>query len=187
MDILAHSLWAAALFSALNLNKKIRNKTKEKFSIFKAILWGIFPDLFAFTIPFMFVISGIIFGWITPSTFHSESSAQMIFSQLSPLFNLTMILYNIGHSIVIFLAVFLIAYLIFKKPIWILGGWLLHILIDIPTHGGTAWSTPFLWPLSNFRLDGISWWQNPWIFLLNYVLILAIWIIIVIKQRKMKR
>lgn len=35
--------------------------------------------------------------------------------------------------------------------------WLLHILIDIPTHSRAQWGPRFLWPFSNFAVDGVSW------------------------------
>jgi hypothetical protein len=36
-------------------------------------------------------------------------------------------------------------------------GWLLHIAIDIPTHSFRYYATRFLWPVSDFRIDGIAW------------------------------
>lgn len=35
--------------------------------------------------------------------------------------------------------------------------WLLHILIDIPTHSRKQWAPQFLWPLSKVSVDGVSW------------------------------
>ncbi len=35
--------------------------------------------------------------------------------------------------------------------------WGLHILIDIPTHSRKLWGPRFLWPISNFAVNGISW------------------------------
>lgn len=35
--------------------------------------------------------------------------------------------------------------------------WGLHILIDIPTHSRRRWGPQFLWPLSAFAVDGVSW------------------------------
>jgi hypothetical protein len=47
--------------------------------------------------------------------------------------------------------------------------WALHILIDIPTHSRRRWGPQFLWPLSDFAVDGISWAEGavgivPWLF-----------------------
>ncbi len=35
--------------------------------------------------------------------------------------------------------------------------WSLHILIDLPTHSRRRWAPQFLWPLSTFTFDGVSW------------------------------
>jgi hypothetical protein len=44
--------------------------------------------------------------------------------------------------------------------LWILAAWGLHILIDIPTHSLALFPTPFLWPVSDFKVNGIG-WDNP--------------------------
>jgi hypothetical protein len=38
-----------------------------------------------------------------------------------------------------------------------LAAWVLHIIIDIPTHSRQPWGPRFLWPLSRVAVDGISW------------------------------
>jgi len=38
-----------------------------------------------------------------------------------------------------------------------LSAWTLHILVDIPTHSRQRWGPQFLWPLSDYAVDGISW------------------------------
>ncbi|OGO06343.1 MAG: hypothetical protein A2Y73_03930 [Chloroflexi bacterium RBG_13_56_8] len=37
------------------------------------------------------------------------------------------------------------------------GAWLLHILLDIPTHSRRRMATPIFWPLSRWAFDGLSW------------------------------
>lgn len=37
------------------------------------------------------------------------------------------------------------------------AAWLLHIMIDIPTHSRRQWGPKFLWPFSDFSVDGVSW------------------------------
>ena len=46
-------------------------------------------------------------------------------------------------------------------------GWLLHIVIDIPTHSLRYYATRFLWPVSDYRIDGIAWW-TPWLWVTTY-------------------
>ncbi len=50
---------------------------------------------------------------------------------------------------------------------WFIVAWLLHILIDIPTHKRAFFAPQFLTPLSHFNVDGIS-WGTKWFMLLNY-------------------
>lgn len=99
-------------------------------------------------------------------------------------------LYEITHSLVIFSAVFLIVWLIRKKPLWILGAWGLHILIDIPTHSFSFFPTPFLWPFSDFMINGIE-WGKPIIFIPNVILLgflyIGLLILIKIKRSKLKK
>jgi len=174
MDTLAHGLWAAVIYKILNI------RLKKKFKIWEAVMFGIFPDLFAFAIPFFVMITGFITGNFTISMFHPAVDSE----SANFLFDLTHLLYNASHSIMIFLLVFFITLLIFKKPIWVLGGWLLHILVDIPSHGGTEWSTPYLWPFPTPFVDGFPWWQNKWVIIINYSLILIAGIYILIKGKK---
>lgn len=54
--------------------------------------------------------------------------------------------------------------------------WPLHILIDIPTHTAEFFPTPFLWPVSNFHVDGIS-WGNPFIFYPDLILLVLSYLI----------
>ncbi len=65
-----------------------------------------------------------------------------------------------------------------RRIVFELLGWLLHILIDIPTHSFRYYATRFLWPLSDFRIDGIAWW-TPWFWGVTYgalvLVYFAIW------------
>jgi hypothetical protein len=35
--------------------------------------------------------------------------------------------------------------------------WLLHILVDLPTHAREPWGPRPLWPLSDLAFDGVGW------------------------------
>ncbi|GIV98468.1 MAG: hypothetical protein KatS3mg057_3125 [Herpetosiphonaceae bacterium] len=68
------------------------------------------------------------------------------------------------HSLIILAAVALIWYLLRRRPPWLLLPWLVHILMDIPTH--ERYETPFLFPLSDFKIIGYS-WGRPAILIAN--------------------
>lgn len=158
MDNISHGLWAILLV------RGIFNKGQ----LWLAFLIGVLPDIIPLGIPFIqFVFSGA-----RPS----EES----------LYNLPAyvhFLYAITHSLIIMVMVFLLIYLIKKKIyIWMLG-WPLHILIDIPTHSKEFFPTLFLYPISNFTINGIN-WGNPYIFFPNWILLTILFIIVFWKNIK---
>ncbi|KKU97413.1 MAG: hypothetical protein UY31_C0076G0012, partial [Candidatus Wolfebacteria bacterium GW2011_GWE1_48_7] len=120
MDIFSHGLWAAAGAHGINL------KTKTRVSVWKTGLWGIFPDLFSFTAAFVWM-------WSTGTRFDARN-AEPFGGNGQFITQLTETLYNISHSLIIFALVFGLVWLIFKRPIWEMLGWLVHVVIDVPTH-----------------------------------------------------
>lgn len=176
MDIISHGLWSGALFEFINLKLK-----EKKFKFWEAAFWGMFPDIFAFVIPF-FIFSIIIIiqkGFNLSNLMNSLQSASYS--------NIIKMLYNISHSLVIFVIVFFLVWLIFRKPIWVLCGWLLHILIDIPTHLKTDFPTQMFWPISNFNINGLIYWRDPKFMILDIVLLIVVYAIIFSIKRKNKK
>jgi hypothetical protein len=68
---------------------------------------------------------------------------------------------------------------------WAMLGWLVHILIDIPTHSYQFYPTPFLWPLSSWKFNGISWGQK-WFMIANYSTIVIAYAALYFWSRKAK-
>ena len=177
MEIFAHAFWVIAIFLILNLSSKF----KKKLSIWQAVIWTIIPDIFSFVISFIYVLAGLIFGSLGGDIFHK------LLLNSSPIYSLTLFLYAMSHSIIVFLIFFIILSLIFRKPLWPMFGWLIHILIDIPTHGRDAeWATPYLWPLTSPASPGIQWWTNPWFTVINYMLLIIVYVILVIIVKSKK-
>jgi len=150
MDIFAHGLWATA--AAIG----VKRKAPVRIRVGWAAWWGVFPDLFAFTIPFTVMIWHRLL----------DSAATDVPHGL-PHLSLAWQLYQFSHSLVIFAAVFGVVRLLAGRPVLELLTWPLHILLDIPTHTLRFFPTPFLWPISSFKASGIS-WATPWFMLLNY-------------------
>ena len=152
MDILSHGLWGGV---------SVGRKSKKSF--WTAFTFGVFPDAFAFGLP----ISHLLFSMITGGPADFMRGPEDGYANIpSYVFSL----YNISHSLVIFLSIFLIVWAIRKKPMWEMGAWGFHVLLDIFTHSDKFFPTPFLWPLSSYTFDGISWGQ-PMIFFPNVVLL----------------
>lgn len=155
MDELAHALWAYGIL----------NKSKHPWLV---ILFAVLPDIVIFFpyILYTVIAKGFQFG-------HPDISniPAIVFTA-----------YNITHSFIIVAAVFLMIYLIKKRIYIFLYAWPIHILLDIPTHTNEFFPTLFLYPLSDFYINGIN-WATPWFMALNYSLIALLFIFILFKRR----
>ena len=181
MDILAHGLWAAGVYRAANL----KVKSKERFNLWMAAFWGIFPDLFAFTIPFAWMIWNRIVNKVDFSQMRPEN-IEPIVNHL-PVFQLANSLYNLSHSLIIFALVFGLVWFFRKKPYWEMGAWVLHIIMDIPTHTYRFFPTPFLWPISGVKANGIS-WADPLVLVLDFFLLVLVYVsLAVLRSRDRKK
>jgi hypothetical protein len=196
MDTLAHGLWATAAAKANN------RFAQRKFRIGWFVFWGVLPDLFSFTpavawLVWQVIIEGIPFAKV-PRPELLPPEVRMTF----PVFRLSNALYHLSHSLIIFAGIFLLVWAIRRYwlksrqavpmngslmsaggPYWEMTGWMLHILIDIPTHTRRLYPTPFLWPISDFTIDGIS-WGRPWFLALNYSSLLIVFLLLRLKSRK---
>ena len=166
MDVLAHGLWTNAVF----YQKYARERTQR----FLAVLFGILPDLVSFT----------------PSTIYLLFHRQDFYSITTELgrahgvFKYAIESYNYTHSIIIFSVVMLIVVALRKGRIyWPMWGWALHIFIDIFSHKN-FFATPFLFPISDFRVKAIS-WAHPVFMAVNYSALAAVYLVwfLVIRKR----
>ncbi len=171
MDTFAHALWAiaAAQFTNFRLNskKKLKN-SKKKLSLLLSGFFGVAPDIFSFGIWFVFMIFNALLGNGFSREFHDSwngSSSAVVLVR-----DIVGNMYNLTHSLFVFIIIFGLVYLWKKRFVWEMLGWPLHILIDIPTHSFQFYPTPFLWPISNWKFDGINWGQQ-WFMILNYSLL----------------
>ena len=119
----------------------------------KAIMYGLAPDLISFgayglyeiTHDFKFDLTKIPW-WKTPT-------------------------YNIGHSIIIWLSLYLLLYFFFGINEYPMFAAIISILVDIPLHSyKKGFPTPFLWPLSNYKVDGIQ-WSRPPVLIISYIVL----------------
>ena len=151
MDFVSHALWGGVSFG---------RKSKKVFLLAAGI--SILPDILTeglFGVLYLLNIGGMP-GW---ENGHPNITDYPMFAQN---------LYNITHSFVIFALVFALLWVAAKKPVWVVAGWGLHILIDIPTHSLALFPTPFLWPISSFRVNGIG-WDNAIILTIDIILLIA--------------
>lgn len=177
MDIVSHGFWAGIAAKAAN------RKIKKPLNLRLAFFFGVFPDLFAFTLPFIFLFWNFIVykttGFNSQSLLEMEGTPQSAF----PYADLTYNLYRLSHSLIIFILVFFLFFLFLKRPVFEMLGWLAHILMDMPTHTYKFFPTPFLWPVSDFKIDGFS-WASPWFLILNYGAIVFVYLMLRFKKLK---
>ncbi|QQS60675.1 hypothetical protein IPN41_01740 [Candidatus Falkowbacteria bacterium] len=165
MDVVSHGLWGGLAFG----------RTKRQ-DYWLAFLFGVLPDVLSFGIFTIAQLVGIEprIDWANNPT-NADIPAYVH------------VLYNYTHSFIIFAVVFLGLWLILKRPYIPLLAWGIHIILDIFTHSDSFFATPFLWPLSDFKIDGTP-WSHPLIFFPNWILIIigyTLWFIQ--KRRKQKK
>jgi len=146
MDFLSHGLWGG-----IALGRGSRR------SFWTAFGFGVAPDLFSF---------GLVFanGLLTHGLDFFNGLGHPPEPAAIPAYVYT--LYNATHSLAVFAAVFALVWWLRGRPLWELGAWGLHIAVDIFTHSAEFFPTPFLWPLSDARVNGVP-WSDPRIFFSN--------------------
>jgi len=150
MDIFSHTLWGGGLFGF-----------RGHFKL--ALFFGAFPDLISFGLFFIVRVLDGNFMLGPPSL---NSVPPWVFFT-----------YHLGHS---FITAFIVIALIslWKKNVALaMLGWPFHICLDFPFHAILDFPTKILWPVSDFAIDGIPWWNAPWICLSNLagILVLLLW------------
>ncbi len=184
MDIFAHTLWANAAAREANVVAKKENK-KFHLNIWWASFWGVFPDLFAFSIPAVLRFYDVLIGSVPLS--HLLQKPPLSEEGALNGFDLAHNLYRYSHSLIILAVVFLIVWFFYKRPRYELLGWLLHILIDIPSHTIAFFPTPFLFPLSDYKFPYGVQWSNEWYMIINYSLLVVVWWRILVRDYLKKR
>lgn len=164
MDIVSHGLWGGVAFG-----RSGRRAYWQAFGI------GVSPDLLSFGLLAAADTIGMVSGpdWgagrpdpaLIPAFVHSA--------------------YDLTHSLVVFAAVYGLIWFVRRKHYLPLLAWPLHILVDMPTHSSEFFPTPFLWPVSDFTVPGISWGQ-PIIFFPNLALLAVAYAAWLVARRRNK-
>ena len=147
VDILSHGLWGGIAFGR-----------KSRPSYWLAFVIGLAPDLLSF---------GVLYGAVAlglaerPDFSHGTPPESTIPEYVHHL-------YNVTHSLILFMAVFALVWAHRGRPLWELAAWGLHVLVDVPTHSSAFFATPVLWPLADWKFDGWQ-WMTPDILIPNYL------------------
>jgi len=114
---------------------------------FKGLIISIIPDIIGFGYYFyrMFFIEKTI----------NFNKSVYTWAPIDKMSKLDWFLYNISHSLILWF----LLYYIFKEK-FILAA-IISIIVDIFLHSKDRWLGPaFLYPLSEYRFDGIHWLSN---------------------------
>lgn len=158
MDILAHSLWGLIIFKLLlfpDLNPYL------------LVIFSIIPDLVAFVplIIQMIYNKSLNFKRARAENENTWKKRKMP-SYVSEIYNWT-------HSLIVVGTIFIVLFFIKKEYSFYILPWILHIIVDIPSHERDFFGTPILYPISDFKFDGIP-WSNKWHMIINYSLIIIV-------------
>lgn len=159
VDSLAHALLAAAAATTAKRSCGVRIRALA------FAFWAVFPDVFAFG-P---LIAAALWLRFTQGPAGLAAHGGHL--------HLGFPLYAMAHSVVVFAAVYGVCCLVARRPIVSMTGWLLHILIDIPTHSYSYYATRFLWPLSDFAFNGVPWWR-AWLWWSTYACLSVAYVIL---------
>lgn len=165
MDIFAHGLWTGLVF------RKYKGK-----KILWPIFFGIAPDIFSFGI---YLSTSVLSSGVLLLDRSNEHLSAQIPRYVDFLYGLT-------HSFIIFITIFLLLWFWRKKPFWPLLAWGVHIAIDIPLHSAEFFPTPFLFPLSSFKISSIS-WGNSYFLLANYSALAILYLAFFLAKNRKKR
>ena len=152
MDIFSHALYANLVFSKLPIEQRAL-----------ATILSVAPDLCSFSL-------------VSASFFFKRLVNKKKFS-LDEIPKYVDDLYNITHSLVIWLGIFLVLILFNLKWLAVVYlGWALHIIIDIFTHTDEFFPTPIFWPISRLHFSGIK-WASKWFIVGNYSFIIILYLL----------
>jgi hypothetical protein len=172
VDIVAHTLWAAAGAAALQRRRQLVRST-----VICGLVLAALPDVLHL-VP--------IVGWwlLGDGSFAAvKGYAVAVPGQepgLPPLVQLwSHHLHCVMHSAPIAAIVTLAAWLV-RRSFWLpLLGWWSHIVIDVFTHSADYYAVPVLYPFTERGFDGIA-WTTPWFMVVNYLALAAVgsWLLV---------
>jgi len=71
-----------------------------------------------------------------------------------------------------------------RRTFWIpLLGWWSHIVIDVFTHSADYYAVPVLYPFTERGFDGVA-WITPWFMALNYTALAAVGVWLIMSRRR---
>ena len=88
--------------------------------------------------------------------------------------------YHYMHSLLIALAFSALIFCL-RRQIFVPSlAWAVHVICDAFTHSAGKFQSMPLYPFSSWGVDGIAFWQHPWLVLTYWLVLVIIWASIVV-------
>ena len=165
MDLLAHAAYGATLFSRTGLAGGLRGARPSRahwfldWTVWCAAAFGILPDVVSMGPRFLaFLAQG------AQGNFFRDFGGDGI------------IVYRYMHSLLVALAIAGVIRWIYRPAFMPALAWPLHVVMDALTHGAGKWGSPLLYPVSEWSLDSVRWWQHPGLVLAYWLALPCIWL-----------
>jgi hypothetical protein len=181
MDILAHTLWAAAGATALHRRRPLSQRT-----VITTLVLAALPDVLQ--------LSPLAGWWLWGEGSFAALRAYAVAlpgqePALPPLVELASHhLHCVMHSAPI-ASLVTAAMWALRRAFWVpILGWWSHIVIDVFTHSADYYAVPVLYPFTERGFDGIA-WTTPWFMAANYGALAAVglWLLLTRARAKTRR
>ena len=165
MDIVAHTLWAAAGATALHRRRPLSRST-----VIAIVVLAALPDvLHLLPVAGWWLLADGSFaalrGYAVAVPGHEPALPPVV--QLWS-HNLHCVMHSAPMAALVTGAVWAV-----RRTFWIpLLGWWSHIVIDVFTHSADYYAVPVLYPFTQRGFDGIA-WNTAWFMVLNYAALAA--------------
>ncbi|OGV60963.1 MAG: hypothetical protein A2283_09940 [Lentisphaerae bacterium RIFOXYA12_FULL_48_11] len=170
MDLLTHAMYGATVCSRAGLAGGRKGSGKRHWfkdsTVWWAVLFGLGPD--------------IVSMWI-PLAMHTLSGNEENFFYLFD--GNWLVVYRLSHSLIMAAVVssvlFLCRSLLFVPSL----AWTVHVVMDAVSHGTGKFQTLLFYPFSRWGVDGVNWWQAPWVLQVACVSLPLIWLALMLWRR----
>jgi hypothetical protein len=162
MDILAHAAYGATLCSRTGLGGGrtggARWRGRFDWTIWVAVAFSLLPDVASIGVGFARM-------WL--------QGAGPSFHALPPY---VFVLYRLTHNLIVAGLCVLLLRLVARPLALPALAWPVHVLADALLHDHGRWQSPLLYPLADWRLAGVNWWEHREVFLLYWGLLPLLWL-----------
>lgn len=171
MDVLAHALYGATCFSRSGLAGVRRRPARNEpvlgdWSIWAAACFGIFPDVSSIGVAFAQMLwrgEAVSFHGLPPYLY---------------------VLYHATHSLLTAGLVLGVLGVVARPLVLPALAWPLHVVMDLFTHGNGVWQTLVFYPLSDWHITGLNWWQHPRVIMAYWAALPALWCVVFWLKRR---